>query len=192
MFPYWILDHIAILISTCMLFSYAPIVYRQQCPSINAQRFHMRPFPLELFITRQLVVQAQLREVSNFHPLGTEEDATLGSAREVLGPVHAAVVLTCRLVEGHAHPGSNAGDIRNLAYKRHNAAAVIVRGQDAAAETLLDAWRVGVSQMILIYRWSLGKFTSGFDFLERSVNFGLFDFRRVGIEAAEFLRLLPG
>lgn len=34
--------------------------------------------------------------------------------------------------------------------------------------------------------------TSVFDFLERSLNFGLLDLRRVGVEAAEFLRLLPG
>ena len=33
--------------------------------------------------------------------------------------------------------------------------------------------------------------TSVFDFLERSVDLGLLDLRRVGIEAAEFLRLLP-
>jgi hypothetical protein len=154
--------------------------------------FHMLLILLELLVTRQLVVQAQLREVSNFHSLGAEEDTTPGSAGEVLGSVHAAIVLACRLVESHAHPSSNAGDVRNLAYERHNAATVIVRGQDAAAEALLDAWRVGVSRMILIHRWRLGKFTSGFDFLERSVDFGLFDFRRVGVEAAELLRFLPG
>ena len=34
--------------------------------------------------------------------------------------------------------------------------------------------------------------TSVFDFLERSVDLGLLDLRRVGIEAAEFLRFLPG
>jgi hypothetical protein len=34
--------------------------------------------------------------------------------------------------------------------------------------------------------------TSVFDFLERSLDLGLLDLRRVGIEAAEFLRLLPG
>jgi hypothetical protein len=145
MFLYWILDHIAILISTCMLFSRASIVYDNNAPPTMHKCFHMLPFPLELLVTSQLVVQAQLREVSNFHSLGAEEDTTLGSTREVLGSVHAAVVLACRLVESHAHPRSNAGDIRNLTYERHNAAAVIVRGQDAAAETLLDACDFDVS-----------------------------------------------
>jgi hypothetical protein len=111
----------------------------------------MLSFSLKLLITRQLVVQAQLREVSNLHSLGAEEDATLGGAREVLGPVHATVILTCGLVKSHADPGSNAGNIGNLAYEGDNTTTVIVRGQNAAAETLLDACGVGVSRVILMH-----------------------------------------
>lgn len=41
-------------------------------------------------------------------------------------------------------------------------------------------------------RISIAQRTSVLDFLERSLDLGLLDLRRVGIEAAEFLRLLPG
>ena len=98
-------------------------------------------FILELLIAHQFVVQAQLGKVSNLDSLRAQEDTAFGSAGEVLGAVDAAVVLTCGLVEGHADPGSDAWDVGNFAYERDGAAAVVVRGEDAAAETLFDACR---------------------------------------------------
>jgi hypothetical protein len=94
---------------------------------------------LELLIASQLVIQAQLREVSNLDSLCAQEDAAFGSAREVFGAVHATIVLTCRLIERHADPGSNTWNVWDLTDERNDATAVVVRRQDAAAETLLDA-----------------------------------------------------
>lgn len=83
------------------------------------------PF-LELLIACQLVIQAQLGEVSNLDSLCAQEDTAFGSALEILGAVDAAVVLTCGLVEGHADPGSDAWNVWNFAYERDGAAAVVV------------------------------------------------------------------
>ena len=81
---------------------------------------------LELLVARQLVVQAQLGEVSNLDSLRAQEDAAFGSAGEVPGAVDAAVVLTCGLVEGHADPGADAWDVWDLADEGDDAAAVVV------------------------------------------------------------------
>lgn len=81
---------------------------------------------LEFLIARQLVVQAQLREVSNLDPLCAQEDAAFGSTGEVLGAVDAAVVLTRGLVEGHADPGADAWNVWDFADERNDAAAVVV------------------------------------------------------------------
>lgn len=109
-------------------------------------------FILELLIAHQFVVQAQLGEISNLDSLRAQENTAFGSAGEVLGAVDAAVVLTCGLVEGHADPGSNTWNVWDFAYEGDDAAAVVVRGKDAAAETLLDAWWLGliVSQLCMV------------------------------------------
>ena len=126
-----------------------------------------------LITVRQLIIQAELREIPDLDPLSTQENSTVRRALKVPSPVHAAIILACRLVQRHSHPSAHTAlDLGHFADKRHGATAVVVRGEDAAAQGGLDS--------------------SGFDFLERSLDLSLLDFRRVGVEAAEFLRFLPG
>ncbi len=145
-----------------------------------------------LHVTPQVIIYPKSAEVAHLNSVRPDEYTPLGSTFEIPLPLHAPVILAHRLVKYHTYPGSDTWNFSDLANESYRPSTGI-RAADLAPCAHRDSY------MHIVREWWQRKLyltrregapTSLLDFLPCFLDLLLLDFRRMGIESTNMMRLL--